>query len=52
MNKYSKNVKLNKALTEIESDLLNLGINEVKRYYDTFKNEVHFNIVQYANLLI
>ena len=52
MNKYSKNNKLNKALTEIESDLLNLGINEVKRYYDTFKNEVDFNIVQYGNLLI
>ena len=52
MNKYSKNVKLNKALTEIESDLLELGINEVKRYYDTFKNEVDYNIVQYGNMLV
>ena len=52
MNKYSKNVKLNKALTEIESDLLELGINEVKRYYNTFKNEVDYNIAQYGNLLI
>ena len=52
MNKYSKNVKLNKALMGIESDLLDLGINEVKRYYNTFKNEVDYNIAQYGNLLI
>ena len=52
MNRYSKNVKLNKALTEIDSDLLELGINEVKRYYDTFKNDVDFNIAQYGNMLI
>lgn len=52
MNKYSKNVKLNKALTEIEADLLELGIDEVKRYYNEFKNEVDYNIVQYGNLLI
>lgn len=52
MNKYSKNVKLNKALMEIESNLLDLGINEVKRYYNTFKNEVDYNIAQYGNLLI
>ena len=50
--KYSKNVKLNKVLTEIEKDLLDLGINEIKRYYNTFKNEVDFNIVQYGNMLI
>ena len=52
MNKYSKNVKLNKTLMEIESNLLDLGINEVKRYYNTFKNEVDYNIAQYGNLLI
>ena len=50
--KYSKNVKLNKVLTKIESDLLDLGINEIKRYCNTFKNEVDFNIVQYGNMLI
>ena len=43
--KYSKNVKLNKVLTEIEKNLLDLGINEVKRYYNTFKNEVDYNMV-------
>ena len=52
MNKYSKNNKLNKVLTEIENDLLDLGINEIKRYYNEFKNEVDFNIVQYGNMLI
>ena len=52
MNKYSKNVKLNKALMKIESNLLDLGINEVKRYYNTFKNEVDYNIAQYGNMLI
>ena len=52
MNKYSKNVKLNKALMEIENSLLELGIDEVKRYYNTFKNEVDFNIAQYGNMLI
>ena len=50
--KYSKNVKLNKVLTKIENDLLDLGINEIKRYCNTFKNEVDFNIVQYGNMLI
>ena len=52
MNKYSKNNKLNKVLMKIESDLLEIGINEVKRYYNEFRNEVDFNIVQYGNMLI
>ena len=52
MKKYSKNVKLNKALMKIESDLLELGIDEVKRYCNTFDNEVDFNIAQYGNMLI
>ena len=52
MNKYSKNNKLNKALTLIEEDLLEMGIDEVKRYYDTFKYEVDYNIAQYGNMII
>ena len=51
MNKYSRNNKLNKVLMEIESDLLDLGLEEIKRYYNTFKNEVDYNIVQYGNML-
>ena len=49
---YSKNVKLNKALKEIESDLLELGLDEVKRYYNDFKYEADYNIAQYGNLLL
>ena len=52
MNKYSKNNKLNKVLTEIENDLLDLGLEEIERYCNTFKNEVDFNIVQYGNMLV
>ena len=53
MNKYSKNNKLNKVLTEIEVDLLdNLGLEEIEIYYNTFKNEADFNIVQYGNMLV
>ena len=52
MNKFSKNVKLNKVLMEIEDSLLELGIDEVKRYYNQFKHEDDYNIVQYGNLLI
>ena len=52
MKNYSKNVKLNKALTKIEFDLLELGIDEVKRYYNEFKHEDDYNIVQYGNLLV
>ena len=52
MNKYSKNNKLNKVLMKIESDLLDLGLEEIERYYNTFKNEVDYNIVQYGNMLI
>ena len=52
MNKYSRNSKLNKALTEIEENLLEIGIDEIKRYYNEFRNEVDYNIAQYGNLLI
>lgn len=50
--KYSKNKKLNEVLTIIESQLLELGLDEIKHYKDTFKNEIDYNIAQYGNLLI
>lgn len=50
--KYSKNVKLNKVLTTIEEQLLELGLEEVKHYYNEFKYESDYNIAQYGNLLI
>ena len=49
---YSKNVKLNKALKGIEADLLKLGLDEVKRYYNAFKYEADYNIAQYGNVLV
>ena len=52
MKNYSKNVKLNKALMGIEADLLDLGVDEVKRYYNQFKYENDYNIAQYGNLLV
>ena len=32
--------------------MLDLGLEEIERYYNTFKNEVDFNIVQYGNMLV
>lgn len=53
MKKYSKNKKLNTLLQNIEKSLIdNLGINEIKRYYNEFKNYSDYNIAQYGNLLI
>ena len=52
MKKYSKNSKLNKALKGIEADLLELSIDEVKRYYNAFKYEADYNIAQYGNVLV
>ena len=50
--KYSKNKKLNGVLNEIEEQLRELGLDEVKHYYDEFKYETDYNIAQYGNLLI
>ena len=53
MIKYSKNKKLNTLLQNIETSLIdNLGINEIKRYYNEFKNYSDYNIAQYGELLI
>lgn len=52
MKKFSKNVKLNTVLMGIYEDLKELGIEEVKRYKEEFKNETDYNIAQYGNMLI
>ena len=52
MKKFSKNVKLNTVLMGIYEDLQELGINEIKRYYNDYKFEPDFNIAQYGNMLI
>ena len=52
MNKFSKNQKLNNVLTSIYDSLQELGVEEVKRYYNEFSNELDYNIAQYGNLLV
>ena len=51
-NKYSKNKKLNDVLTRIESQLLKLGLDEVKHYKKSFPNEIDYNIAQYGSVLV
>ena len=50
-NKYSKNKKLNEALSRIESQLLDLGLDEVRHYRESFPNEIDYNIAQYGSVL-
>lgn len=62
MIKFSKNVKLNNALSGIYEQLKEYDTDtetgkstgEIKRYYKEFKNsgEKDYNIAQYGNLLI
>ena len=52
MNKYSKNKKLNDVLTRIENQLLELGLDEVKHYKESFPNEIDYNIAQYGSVLV
>lgn len=52
MKKYSKNKKLNEVLSRIESQLLELGLDEVKHYKESFPNEIDYNIAQYGSVLV
>lgn len=49
---YSKNVKLNKVLNQIEDDLKCLELTEIARYMQDYPNEPDYNIVQYGKMLI
>ena len=51
-NKYSKNKKLNEVLSRIESQLLELGLDEVEHYKESFPNEIDYNIAQYGSVLV
>ena len=51
-NKYSKNKKLNEVLSRIESQLLELGLDEVKHYKESFPSETDYNIAQYGSVLV
>lgn len=50
--KYSKNVKLNTVLNQIENDLICLGLTEIKRYMKEFPNETDYYIAEYGNMMI
>jgi hypothetical protein len=50
--KYSKNVKLNTVLNQIEDDLKCLELTEIARYMKEYPNESDYNIAQYGNTLI
>lgn len=52
MKKFSKNKKLNAVLNSIYEQLSEFGWGEVKHYFDEFKSEPDYNIIQYGNLLI
>lgn len=52
MTNYSKNKELNILLNEIEKQVRELGLDEVKHYYDAFPECEDYNIAQYGNLLI
>ena len=49
---YSKNAKLDHVLNTIESELQELGLDEVARYRKEFKNVVDYNIARYGNVSI
>lgn len=50
--KYSKNVKLNNVLNQIEESLVCFGKPEIQRYMESFPDEPDYNIAQYGNTLI
>ena len=50
--KYSKNVKLNTVLNQIEDDLKWLELAEIARYMQNYPNEPDYNIAQHGNLMI
>ena len=50
--KYSKNVKLNTVLNQIEEHLNYLELSEIERYMKEYPYEPDYNIAQYGNMLV
>ena len=50
--KYSKNVKLDNVLNQIENQLTYLELPEIARYMKDFPNEPDYNLAQYGNMLV
>lgn len=52
MIKFSKNKKLNEVLNTIYNEVMEIGIDNVKRYYNEFKGYKDYNIFSYGNVRI
>lgn len=52
MEKFSKNKKLNKVLNIIYDEVMEIGIDNVKRYYNEFKGFKDYNIFSYGNVRV
>lgn len=50
--KYSKNVKLDNVLNQIENQMNWLELPEIARYMKDFPNEPDYNLAQYGNMLV
>lgn len=50
--KYSKNVKLDNVMNQIENQLTYLELPEIARYMKDFPNEPDYNLAQYGNMLV
>lgn len=52
MIKFSKNKKLNEVLNTIYDEVMDIGINNIKRYYNEFKDFKDYNIYSDGNVRI
>lgn len=52
MIKFSKNKKLNEVLNTIYDEVMEIGIDDIKRYYNEFKDFKDYNIFSYGNVRI
>ena len=50
--KYSKNVKLNTVLNQIENQMDWLELSEIANYMKEYPYEPDYNIAQYGNMLV
>lgn len=52
MQKFSKNKKLNEVLNTIYNEVMEFGIDNIKMYYNDFKDYKDYNIFSYGNVRI
>ena len=46
---FSKNKKLNNVLSDIYEDLIEIDIEQIKRYMGEFKDKADYNLAEYGN---